>query len=110
MAWTWITEGMKNLAQEGFFETTYPGANVSFWITDYHAHVDTMIEWVELLNPPARSLRTRSGCAPTGDHCWAAQSTRQRGPLPPRIREIAAHWELTPSTRTNGTTGQRKPG
>ena len=34
MAWTWMTEGM---------------------ITDYHAHVDTMIEWVELLNPPARS-------------------------------------------------------
>ena len=24
-------------------------------ITDYHAHVGTMIEWVELLNPPARS-------------------------------------------------------
>lgn len=55
MAWTWMTEGMKNLAQEGFFETTYPGANVSFWITDYRPHVDTMIEWVELLNPPARS-------------------------------------------------------
>ena len=55
LAWTWMTEGLKNLVQEGFFEASYPGANVSFWITDYHAHVDTMIEWAELLNPPERS-------------------------------------------------------
>ena len=37
------------------FETTNPGANVSFWITDYRPHVDTMIEWAELLNPPERT-------------------------------------------------------
>jgi len=55
LTWTWMTEGLKNLVQEGFFEASYPGANVSFWITDYHAHVDTMIEWAELLNPPERS-------------------------------------------------------
>jgi len=55
LVWTWMTEGLKNLVQEGFFDAAYPGANVAFWITDYKAHVDTMVDWVELLNPPERS-------------------------------------------------------
>ena len=55
LAWTWMTEGMKNLEKEGFFDASYPGANVVFWITDYRAHVDTVIDWAELLNPPERS-------------------------------------------------------
>lgn len=57
LTWTWMTEGMKNLRHEGFFDATYPGANVSFWITDYRASVQTMVDWAELLNPPER-------CAP----------------------------------------------
>ena len=55
LAWTWMTEGMKNLRQEGFFDAAYPGANVSFWITDHRASVDTMSDWAQLLNPPERS-------------------------------------------------------
>lgn len=55
LAWTWMTEGMKNLRQEGFFDAAYPGANVSFWITDYRASVATMCDWAQLLNPPERS-------------------------------------------------------
>jgi len=55
LAWTWMTEGMKNLAHDGFFEASYPGANVAFWVTDYKPSAETMVDWVKLLNPPERS-------------------------------------------------------
>jgi hypothetical protein len=55
LAWNWMVEGLRNLSRDGAFDAAYPGANVSFWITDYHPDVENVIEWVELLNPPERS-------------------------------------------------------
>jgi len=50
-----MVEGLKNLSRDGVLDAAYPRANVSFWITDYHPDVENMVEWIELLNPPARS-------------------------------------------------------
>jgi len=55
LVFNFFVEGMKNLAREGYFESTYPGANVAFWATDTDEPVENLIEWVELLNPPERS-------------------------------------------------------
>lgn len=57
LVFNFFVEGMKNLAREGYFESTYPGANVAFWVTDTDEPVENLIEWVELLNPPERSAR-----------------------------------------------------
>lgn len=53
----WYVERMAELADDGFFETAYPGANVTFWVTDSNEPAENVVEWVELLNPPER-------CAP----------------------------------------------
>jgi hypothetical protein len=55
LVYNFFVEGMKNLANEGYFESTYPGANVAFWVTDSDEPTENVIEWVQLLNPPERS-------------------------------------------------------
>jgi hypothetical protein len=55
LAYNWVVEGMKNLANEGWFETVHPDAKVAFWVTDSEEPVENVIEWVQLLNPPERS-------------------------------------------------------
>ena len=55
LAYNWVVEGMKNVYENGFFDTAYPGANVSFWVTDTDIHRENLIDWIVLLNPHDRS-------------------------------------------------------
>lgn len=51
----WMVEAMASLASYGYFEHAFPGAAVTFWVTDTHAPVDDRIEWIDLMNEPGRS-------------------------------------------------------
>ncbi|MDO5501441.1 MAG: DUF4303 domain-containing protein [Propionibacteriaceae bacterium] len=53
----WIVDAMAGLVKDGWFEEHYPGANVTFWVTDSDIDEETVIEWVEDLNPPERAAR-----------------------------------------------------
>lgn len=54
LGFNFIVEAMKNLYREGFFEATYPGCNVAFWVTDTNLSHETQVDWVTLFNPPER--------------------------------------------------------